>query len=107
MGADDGAGGWLEGREIERIESLDVLLKEFSSDYTGAVVWDERVPATSNLASTIAGCDRLLCLRYDAAKDSLCQRLTQPDGPLAVRVRLLRPMILPCFSGRGGFRIPI
>ncbi len=24
-------GGWLEGREIERVESLDALLKKFSS----------------------------------------------------------------------------
>jgi len=52
-------GGWLAKREIVRVASLDELLKRFRGFYQGAVVWDERVPATANLASTTAGCDEL------------------------------------------------
>ena len=94
-------GGWLHGRTVQRVASLDQLLQLFASCYRGAVVWDERVPATSNLASTIAGCDRLLCLRYDTDPNSLYQRLTQPRGPLEVKQRLLRDDGSPLFTGQG------
>jgi hypothetical protein len=72
-------------------------------------VWDERVPATSNLASTIAGCDDLLCLRFDEAPGSLYHRFI--DGPLALtaRVRLMADNGAPLFTGTGtiaGTQIP-
>lgn len=94
-------GGWLHGRAVQRVASLDQLLQLFASCYRGAVVWDERVPATSNLASTIAGCDRLLCLRYDTDPNSLYQRLVQPRGTLEVKQRLLRDDGTPLFTGQG------
>ena len=102
-------GGWLAQRPVETIRSLDDLLLRFRPHYQGAVVWDERVPATSNLASTIAGCDSLLCLRYDAAPDSLYRRLTHDAGPLASGVRLLAADGAPLFTGQGtiaGTQIP-
>jgi hypothetical protein len=95
------AGGWLAGREVVRIDRLETLLERFKAFYRGAVVWDERVPSTSNLASTIAGCDDLLCLRHDAAEGSLCRRLTEGPPRLPVRVRLLREDGGPLFTGRG------
>jgi hypothetical protein len=49
--------GWLAGREIVHISSLDQLLAHFRSYYRGIVVWDEWVPSTSNLASTIHPCE--------------------------------------------------
>jgi GxGYxYP putative glycoside hydrolase C-terminal domain/GxGYxYP_N 1st domain len=91
-------GGWLEGRAVERIETLEVLLARFSDDYDGAVMWDERVPATSNLASTIAGCEDLLCLRYDEDAGSLCQRLAEV---IPVKKRLMAENGGPLFTGTG------
>jgi hypothetical protein len=78
-------GGWLHGREVVRIDDLRDLLDRFAEFYQGSVVWDERVPATSNLASTIAGCDDLLCLRYDPAEVSLYRRLTADKPGLGVK----------------------
>ena len=36
----------------------------------GAVLWDNNVPATSNVASTIAGVENLVPIRYDISKQS-------------------------------------
>ncbi len=94
-------GGWLAKREIVRIGSLDELLKRFQSFYHGAVVWDERVPATASLASTIAGCDDLLPLRFDSRSDSLYRRLTAAPDAMFVNVRLLRADGARLFTGTG------
>ena len=102
-------GEWLAGRPVVTIHSLEELLSRFRSHYQGVVVWDERVPATSNLASTIAGCDRLLCVRYDEAPDSLYRKLVHGPHPLEVKVRLLSEDGSPLFTGKGvipGTRTP-
>ena len=95
------SGAWLAERKVERIGSLDELLQRFAAYYRGTVVWDERVPATSNLASTIAGCDSLLCVRYDEAPDSLSHKLIHGPAPLATGVRLLADDGSPLFTGKG------
>ncbi len=89
-------GGWLDGREVEQIESLEALLERFSDCYEGAVVWDERVPATSNLASTIAGVEGLLCVRQDDDPGSVCQELGLPE-----KARLIGEDGAPMFTGEG------
>lgn len=94
-------GGWLAKRQIVRVGSLDELLKRFRGFFQGAVVWDERVPATANLASTIAGCDDLLPLRFDAQADSLYQHLIAAPGAIPVKVRLLKENGAQLFSGTG------
>lgn len=93
--------GWLAGRPIERIDSLDALVQRFRAVFQGTAVWDERVPATSNLASTVAGCDDLLPLRYDPAEGSLFKHFTEGAARLNVKVRLLQPDGAPMFTGRG------
>ncbi len=95
------SGGWLAGRRVVRVNSLDELLDRFHDFYQGAVVWDERVPATSNLASTIAGCDDLLCLRHDERDGSLYRRLVEGPRRLPVKVRLLHEDGSPLFTGAG------
>jgi hypothetical protein len=94
-------GGWLAGRKVERIGSVESLLDRFSGFYAGAVVWDERVAATSNLASTIAGCDDLLPLRYDNAGHSLYGRLAGDSPRLPVKARLLNEDGSVMFTGEG------
>ncbi|MCY2990490.1 MAG: GxGYxYP family putative glycoside hydrolase [Planctomycetota bacterium] len=94
------ADGWLAGRPVVKVGSIEELLDRFQDAYRGAVVWDERVPATSNLASTVAGCDDLLPLRFDPRDGSLYCRLMQA-GRLKVKVRLLRDDGTPLFTGQG------
>ena len=67
--------GWLYDRKIQHINQLSDLLSHLKDSYRGVVVWDETVPATSNIANTIAGCDDLLSIRYDTSPDSLYQRI--------------------------------
>jgi hypothetical protein len=51
-------GRWLEGRETRPVADLDALAKLAGSRLKGAVIWDPAVPATVNVATTIAGvCD--------------------------------------------------
>lgn len=92
-------GGWLAEQPVRRIESLESLLAHFRDEFQGYVVWDPRVPATSNLASTLAGCDDLLCLRYDQSADSLYQRV-RARQPLP-ETRLLAEDGGPLFTGSG------
>jgi hypothetical protein len=102
-------GGWLHGRPVVRADGLDALLRRFRRFYGGVVVYDERVPATSNLASTIAGCDGLLPVRYDEAEGSLYRRLVLGGPRLPVKVRLIAEDGGPMFTGRGrvpGTRLP-
>lgn len=48
-------GRWLEGRERRHVPDLDALVKLAGGRLRGAVVWDPAVPATFNVATTIAG----------------------------------------------------
>lgn len=68
-------GAWLEKRPVEDVPDLESLLRRFRGDVKGLVVYDGNVPATSNVASTIAGVENLLAVRYDAAPTSLFNRL--------------------------------
>lgn len=94
-------GGWLRGRTVQNATSIQDLLNRLADVHTGVVVWDERVPATANLASTIAGCDGLLALRYDANADSLYQQLVLSGPKLPVQVRLMKEDGGVLFTGRG------
>lgn len=68
-------GAWMDGRPEVAVNTVEELLEQFATAFTGFVVWDERVPATSNLASTIAGVEDRLPLRLDKDPNSLCRQL--------------------------------
>ncbi|MDD3469298.1 MAG: GxGYxYP family putative glycoside hydrolase [Thermoguttaceae bacterium] len=101
--APDTAAGWLATRSRIEIHQLSELLANFRPDFDGVVIYDERVPATSNLAATIAGVENLLPLRYDSSPHSLYTKLVlSPDGPrLPVKRRLLASDDSPMFTGTG------
>lgn len=91
--------GWLRHRERREIETLDKLLAVFSNTYCGLVVYDESVPATANVALTIAGVEELLPVRYDPAPDSLYSQLATQGAP--VIKRLINADGSPMFTGSG------
>ncbi len=64
-------GEWLAARPLVEETSLDALLKRYAASYRGAVVYDPDLAASSNLASTVAGCEDLLPVRFDPAPGSL------------------------------------
>ncbi len=96
-------GQWLADRAERKIEGIEGLVGEFRRDIRGVVVWDERVPATSNLASTICGVESAVPVRYDPAPGSLYHRLVEdPAGPrMPVLARLLNADGSPLFTGQG------
>lgn len=51
----------------------------FRNEADGLVVYDSDMAATSNVASTVAGADDLLAVRYDPSEGSVYSRLTE-DG---------------------------
>jgi len=70
-----GSGEYLADYNIVEVADFWSLLDTFSDAYGGLVVWDPGVAATSNVASTIAGADSLLPVRYNPAADSLYNKL--------------------------------
>lgn len=91
---------WLEKTAIKSIPDLDALVAQFKGDINGLVVYDERVAATSNVASTIAAVENLACVRYDPSEGSLYHHLTD-DLKLPVKVRLLNEDGSSMFTGKG------
>jgi len=93
-------GEWLDGRPVEHLATLDELLEAFADVYRGVVLYDPQVPSTSNVASTIAGVENLLPVRYDPAEGTLYTRLVA-SGRLPVVRRLLNEDGTPLFTGQG------
>ncbi|NLI00771.1 MAG: hypothetical protein GX446_14910 [Chthonomonadales bacterium] len=48
-------GGWMHGREVRPLADISALRDLVGRRVRGAVIWDPAVPATINLATTIAG----------------------------------------------------
>ena len=94
-------GGWLDGRRIERVQSIEDLVDRFRPDVSGAVLYDPAVAATSNVASTIAGVEDLLPVRYDPSPESLYGRLVRRGPQLPVKRRLVKSDGTSLFTGEG------
>ncbi|HEY5914258.1 MAG TPA: GxGYxYP domain-containing protein [Verrucomicrobiae bacterium] len=77
--------GWLKGREVRKLASLEEVVQAFRRVFKGLVVYDPAIPSTSNVASTAAGCEDLLPVRFDPTPGSVYSVLT---GRLALPVRL-------------------
>jgi hypothetical protein len=48
-------GRWLQGAKVDTLEGLDELFALARSEIKGVIIWDPAVPATLNVATTIAG----------------------------------------------------
>jgi len=94
-------GQWLAGRPTKRIPDIAALVNEYRSLIRGAIVYDPAVPATSNLASTIAGVEDGIAIRYDPSPESLYTKLVIGGPRLPVLRRLLNDDGSPIFTGRG------
>ena len=61
---------WLSGRKLSPIENLDGLIQLAGDKLKGAVIWDPEVPATVNVATTIAGIEDGVVLSPDLHQSS-------------------------------------
>jgi hypothetical protein len=64
-------GGWLSGRERKPLAGLDALAALAGDRLKGAVIWDPAVPATINVATTIAGVKDCVVLSPELADQVL------------------------------------
>ena len=94
-------GAWLDSINTETITDVVELVTKFKSYLNGAVVYDPNVPATSNVASTIAGVENLLPVRYDTSPDSLYSKLIISGLKLPVVKSLINKDGTSLFTGQG------
>jgi hypothetical protein len=83
-------GEWLEQTTWVNVSSLHDLVRIFADDLSaGVVLYDPTVPATSNLASTAAGTERLLPVSYrPKVTGSVYHQLMETDSPLNIGLNL-------------------
>jgi hypothetical protein len=92
--------GWLRAAEVQKLESLEQALQRFRDSISGLVVYDPNVPATANLASTFAGTDKLLPVRFDAREGSIFRQLKDKLG-IPAQIWLVNQDGSSKFTGRG------
>ena len=92
--------GWLRDSESAPLTSPEEVVRTFRNYVKGLVVYDPEVPATSCVASTAAGCDDLLPVRFSRATNSMFALLTGKLG-LPVRLWLVNPDGTSKFTGKG------
>ncbi len=68
-----GEGQWLAGREHVRVDGLDGLLALAGDRVKGVVIWAPEVPASVNVATTIAGVKRGVVLSPELASKCLAK----------------------------------
>ena len=90
---------WLDNIDTVSISNIVELVTKFKSYLNGAVVYDPNVPATSNVASTIAGVEDLLPIRHDISPDSLYTRLIIEGPQLPVIKSLINSDGSSLFTG--------
>lgn len=95
-----GEDGWLKDSELVTLASPEEVVRKFRKHLKGLAVYDPEVPATSCVASTAAGCDDLLPVRFSRATNSMFALLTGKLG-LPVRLWLVNPDGTPLFTGKG------
>ncbi len=61
-------GRWLEKVTFEKLDGFDELLDLFVSYVKAVVIWDTNVPATVNVATTVAGVEDGLVMTYEMYK---------------------------------------
>lgn len=77
-------GEWLAGKErvkiYDPVKACDILRDRFK----GLVVYDPKIPATSCIASMVAGVEDLVAVRYDPAPGSIYNRMRERGYPVKV-----------------------
>jgi hypothetical protein len=95
-----GEDGWLKGTKIQPLGTLQKALETFRTVFNGLVVYDPAVPATSNAASTAAGCEGLLPVRYAPEAGSVFDLLVH-QLKVPITLWLVNPDGSSKFTGRG------
>lgn len=79
-----GEGKWLSGRRTVTMYDPVKVLDLFRDKIQGMVVYDPAVASTSCVASTVAGAEDCVAVRYDMRPGSVYTRLVQREIPVKV-----------------------
>ena len=94
-------GKWLSKVVEKPASDIVGVVTGFKKAIKGAAVYDPHVPATSNLASSIAGIEDLIAVRYDLSPNSLYSKLILNGPKIPVKIRLLQKDGSSLFTGAG------
>ena len=89
-----GKDGFLSNETIDEIDSFEGILEKFSDYIKGFVLWDEKVPATANVAATICGVESLIPVRFLDQKNSFYRQIKK------TRI-MVRKSLFNVFTGKG------
>lgn len=92
---------WLADRPRSTISDIQSLFREYRQYINGVVVYDPAVPATSNLASSIAGVENAVAVRYDLGPNSLYSQLVLSGPKLPVIMSFVNEDGSSVFTGKG------
>lgn len=94
-------GEWLAGRDTIQLQGVTDAIRYYRDMINGVVVYDPNVPATSNVASAVAGIENLVAMRYDTAPGSLYSQTVSGGLRLPVKVWLVNKDGSSLFTGEG------
>ncbi|MFI4912140.1 MAG: GxGYxYP domain-containing protein [Sedimentisphaeraceae bacterium JB056] len=80
--------GYFKGRRIKPLKSLKALVNEYQKEVNGLVIWDMKVPASSNLALMAAGCEDLLPVSKDLGGGKFYKKVREAAPWLEVKLDL-------------------
>lgn len=92
---------WLSGKAIVRATDVLSVVQDYAGAVKGLILWDEQVPATLNVAMSVAGVEDCLVVRYDRAPDSLCQQLIKGEKGFPIRQSFVHKDGSSVFTGQG------
>ena len=94
-------GKWLHDKDTVVYKDIVELIDEYKHFISGVVLYDSSIASTSNVASSVAGAENLIAVRYDTNPGSLYSRIILSGPKLKVKVRLINEDGTPLFTGKG------
>jgi hypothetical protein len=94
-------GKWLAKRDTVVYKNVVDVISAYKKQIKGAVVYDPNVQATSNVASSIAGVEDLIVVRYDTDPGSLYSQIITSGPKVPVKISLVNNDGSSLFTGKG------
>ncbi|MES2378680.1 MAG: GxGYxYP domain-containing protein [Bacteroidota bacterium] len=94
-------GKWLAKRDTIVYKNVVDVISAYKKQIKGAVVYDPNVQATSNVASSIAGVEDLIVVRYDTDPNSLYSQIITSGPKVPVKISLVNKDGSSLFTGKG------
>lgn len=95
------SGEWLANKDTLVLSSVMEAIKYYAEQLNGLVIYDSKIASCSNIASSIAGIENLLAVRYNKDPNSLYSQIIKSNLDLPERVRLIKEDGSSLFTGQG------